>query len=268
MVVVAGEMIHVQTTSQQYCDPAPHPSPTVFPSASSRPFPTSNFLVASSRGLRTVFQAAMAAPQSPSKRTAELKVPLTPPPQIHARDNQRPITPNNFANHNGWISPAQTPQGSPSKKQLPPGAYDLPNVFTNALKLNPTSGNGFRSPDAHSPTRGRAPLSEEKSDFRQSVIQQDKRPATGSPTRNKENTPPVASRFGFDAASQKQSSAATSRQDLYRNKDSHHDAVARSFPRLPVDQLEKLQKPAVKRLANVTQLCECLSRTMYGRNQC
>jgi cell cycle protein kinase DBF2 len=39
-----------------------------------------------------------------------------------------------------FTSPQQTPQGSPSKHQAPPGAYDLPNVFENAMKLQPTFG--------------------------------------------------------------------------------------------------------------------------------
>lgn len=82
--------------------------------------------------------------------------------------------------------------------------------------------------------------------------------STGSPTRksNKENTP-----SGIRPTAQKESSylthAAQSRQEPYRPRDV--EGSQRYYPapqRLSAEELEKARKPAVKRLANVTQLCK------------
>ncbi|KAK3079862.1 hypothetical protein LTS18_003722, partial [Coniosporium uncinatum] len=52
---------------------------------------------------------------------------ITMPPPLHTRNTnemyERPSTPT----QGQLVSPQQTPQGSPSKHQQPPGAYDLPN---------------------------------------------------------------------------------------------------------------------------------------------
>ncbi|KAK3062706.1 hypothetical protein LTS18_003528, partial [Coniosporium uncinatum] len=52
---------------------------------------------------------------------------ITMPPLLHTRNTnemyERPSTPK----QGQLVSPQQTPQGSPSKHQQPPGAYDLPN---------------------------------------------------------------------------------------------------------------------------------------------
>ena len=175
-----------------------------------------------------------------------------PPPPLHTRSSyDTPRTPNG---NNAFISPVQTPQGSPSKQQLPPGAHDLPNVFDNAMRLMPTAGNANRSAkDAGSPTRaGREPLTEERgNDFRSSVVMDKAIPTPGSP--NKENAPPA---HRTDKGLQHTSSAAASRRQPY-NQRSQETSPARNAARgLSAHDLEKLQKPAVKRLANVTQLCK------------
>lgn len=188
----------------------------------------------------------MATSASPSK--GDFKLPM-PPPLVHTRiaHDERPSTPQQM----GFVSPTHTPAGSPSKKKAPPGAHDLPDAFENAMRLAPTGGNPSRSTlqnfkDAPgSPTKERLPLTSDVSnDFRASVIQ-DKRFAPGSPTKvGKENTPPV-SQANYN-------SAAASRSEIYKKEQGSAKAVPRG---LTPDVLEKLQKPSVKRLANVTQLC-------------
>lgn len=196
----------------------------------------------------------MASIQQTSPNKQDFKLPLPPrmPPPLHTRNSHdTPHTPNGNA---GFISPTQTPQGSPSKQQLPPGAHDLPNVFDNAMKLLPTAGNPSWTPkDAGSPTRaGRTPLAEDKTnDFRNSVIIDKPVHLPGSP--NKENAPPSPNRFEKNL--QHTSSAAASRREPYGQRGSEH-SPSRAVPRgLSADALEKLQKPSVRRLANVTQLC-------------
>src|SRR4051812_13198004 len=58
---------------------------------------------------------------------------------------QRPVTPTG----NNFTTPSSTPQGSPSKKTVPPGAHDLPVAFDN-LKLNST--NPFDAPVKFDPS--------------------------------------------------------------------------------------------------------------------
>lgn len=171
---------------------------------------------------------------SPDK-TLHLNMPQMPPP-MHSRAGsdlgERPLTPTSPRHQHAqpFISPAQTPQGSPSKNRMPPGAFDLPDVFSNAMKLLPTLGSPNKTPrnQDHSPTR----------------------------KGNKENTPPTR------AGAQQQehvSQAAASRQNQYRSQDEQTLSRQRSVISggLTQEELEKLQKPTVKRLANVTQLCKC-----------
>jgi hypothetical protein len=82
----------------------------------------------------------------------------------------------------------------------------------------------------------------------------------GSPTRksNKENTPP-----GFKVGkefSHQQNQAAASRQELYQPREQLTAAGGKKSYEtqrgLTAEELEKLSKPNVKRLANVTQLCQ------------
>jgi cell cycle protein kinase DBF2 len=188
------------------------------------------------------------SPRSQAAQNMPMPMPM-PPPLLHTRSGNehydRPQTPIG----NGFTSPVQTPQGSPSKKQLPPGANDLPNVFDNALKLapnSPTKQQGF-SPGkqglsaAVGNTNG-DPFADQNSHYFG---------RSESPTRqaNKENTPAGDGRFGKD---QSHSHAALSRRDQYQPTESRRNVQTRG---LTAEELQKLQNPRVKRLANVTQLC-------------
>lgn len=164
-----------------------------------------------------------------------------PPPLLHTRSGneiyERPSTPT--SNH--VVSPLQTPQGSPSKNHFPPGANDLPNVFDNALKLQPLS-----------PTKSQ-PKSPSKGEISQDPFTE-KLTRPDSPTRqsNKENAPGSPTRFGYT-----QNSAALARDAPYqRPETTRRGPQARA---LTAEELEKLQQPKVKRLANVTQLCKNFS---------
>lgn len=193
----------------------------------------------------------------------DFKLPMPPPP-LHTRSANDCYDAPSTPSHIPFISPQQTPQGSPSKNQLPPGAYDLPNVFENAMKLVPTGQNsptkiGRQQLTPNSPNKSGIPIAEDReNDF--PSYQNAGALMPGSPTRksNKENTPP-----GYRSQLHKESSfvnpAAASRQEPYRQRE-----VAEPVSRpqytvqrgLSAEDLEKLQKPSVKRLANVTQLCK------------
>lgn len=71
-----------------------------------------------------------------------------------------------------------------------------------------------------------------------------------SPTRqsNKENAPAAGLRYGKDV---QQNQAALSRQEPYQSTESKK-TITRG---LTTEEMQKLQLPKVKRLANVTQLC-------------
>ncbi|KZF20853.1 serine/threonine-protein kinase DBF20 [Xylona heveae TC161] len=182
----------------------------------------------------------------------------TPPPLLHTRSgNQlydRPHTPTH-----GFTSPTQTPQGSPSKSTLPPGAHDLPHVFDSALKLMPSAPS--------SPTKLVRPGSPGKSAIpvpqngygagENSILQRDYQLAPNSPTRksNKENAPQTA-RSGKDN-NYAMSQAAATRQELYHPREQSDPSIRKGFGTqrgISMEDLEKLNKPSVKRLANVAQL--------------
>lgn len=192
-----------------------------------------------------------------------------PPPPLHTRSSQnegfseRPNTPG----RNSFITPVSTPQGSPSKNRNPPGANDLPFAFENAMKIGPNST--FGSPTKLGRSQAGTPLSPGKSNAMaidesyfgnasgnvdDSIIQKSA-VAPGSPLRKqgKENTPPT-SRQGLDSA---QNQAAVSRHELYQPRDQPQTTKKFNTQRgLTVEELEILNKPNVKRLANVTQLCK------------
>lgn len=178
-----------------------------------------------------------------------------PPPPLHTRssDMDCPGTPSQEA----FISPQQTPQGSPSKNQHPPGAFDLPHVFENAMRLLPTLGSPSRSKPG-------TPTSPNKANLQTADDVDYSGPdvttlGPGSPTRksNKENTPP-GSRPGLQKESSYITHAAQSRQEPYRTREAEQSSRYYHGPqRLSAEELEKARKPSVKRLANVTQLCEC-----------
>jgi len=170
-----------------------------------------------------------------------------PPPPLHTRssDMDRPATPS----QERFISPQQTPQGSPSKHHQPPGAFDLPHVFENAMKLLPTVG---------SPSRSKPQTPLHPADEVDYSTQDLTTLGPGSPTRksNKENTPPSA-RPGLQKEASYVTHAAQSRQDPYRTREADQSTRYYHGPqRLSAEELEKARKPSAKRLANVTQLCK------------
>jgi cell cycle protein kinase DBF2 len=189
----------------------------------------------------------------------EFKLPI-PPPALHMRPGNeyynQPTTPSQY----GFTSPPQTPQGSPSKHQMPPGAHDLPNVFDNAMRLipptaGPTSNIGRSQPN--SPTKSGIPIAEDHYVVDFPDYSAAGATAPGSPTRksNKENTPP-----GIRPSPKKEPSyinqAAQSRQEAYKTRE---EVPKQTIQRgLSQEDIDKLQKPSIKRLANVTQLCEFL----------
>ncbi|KAF2737608.1 kinase-like protein [Polyplosphaeria fusca] len=176
-----------------------------------------------------------------------------PPPPLHTRssDMDQPLTPSREA----FISPQQTPQGSPSKHQQPPGAFDLPHVFENAMKLLPTMG----SPTKSKPQTPTSPnkLNLQPGDDVDYSSQDITTLGPGSPSRkaNKENTPPGVTRPALQKESSYITHAAQSRQEPYRTREADQSSrYAQGPQRLSAEELEKARKPQVKRLANVTQL--------------
>lgn len=190
----------------------------------------------------------------------EFSLPM-PPPLLHTRsnhglyENERPQTPTSA----GFTSPFATPQGSPSKKQLPPGANDLPNVFENAMRLVPSSPTkaGRQQLSPHSPNKSTRQAADES--VTGNVL------SPGSPVRkaNKENTPPALRQTKEPAFNPNQ--AAISRQEHYQSRETSEQNTRGRFNQqrgLTAEELEKLQLPKVKRLVNVTQLCKINRRTL------
>ena len=182
-------------------------------------------------------------PLSPRSQAAQNMTMPMPPPLLHTRSGNehydRPQTPTG----NGFTTPVHTPTGSPSKKLLPPGANELPNVFDNALKLAPTSPTkqqGFSPGKQGDSNANGDPFADQNSQYFG---------LSESPTRqsNKENAPAGEARFGKE-----QSHAALSRREQYQTNDTKKNIPTRG---LTTEELQKLQNPRIKRLANVTQLC-------------
>ncbi|RMD42907.1 hypothetical protein DV735_g2225, partial [Chaetothyriales sp. CBS 134920] len=182
-------------------------------------------------------------PLSPRSLQAQNMAMPMPPPLLHTRSGnelyERPQTPN----ANAFTSPQQTPQGSPSKKQLPPGATDLSDVLDTAMKLGPPSPT---KPTASSPTRPTVNPGVE-STFVEGSSHYLTRPVSPTRQSNKENTP-VA--YGKEPSAT--SHAALSRREQYKTADTKRTMV--STRGLTTEELQKVQLPRVKRLANVTQL--------------
>lgn len=179
-----------------------------------------------------------------------------PPPLLHTRSSNNdggdyPGTPTH--DNDAFISPVQTPQGSPSKNKMPPGAFDLPNVFSNAMKLMPTQGQPNHGA-LQAKQQGTA--SPGKHDFDPFAMQDTKAGAPGSPTRKngKENTPPTH-RPQLQQTQSFITQAAASRQEPYRPREDRSPTRQKiQSEALTAEEIEKLQKQNVKRLANVTQL--------------
>lgn len=179
---------------------------------------------------------------------------------------QRPCTPN--PNRNSFVNPSTTPQGSPSKKTVPPGAHDLPVAFDN-LKL---TNSPLEAPVKFDPSALSTHLTPGKINNNainifedspaivadESIIQ--KPAATASPRKHgQENTPPVSSRPPIVDSPSYISHAAVARQGLFQQPGRERPASpAKKFNTsrgLTAEERELLQKPSVKRLVNVTQLC-------------
>ncbi|KAI9737906.1 MAG: hypothetical protein M1834_009276 [Cirrosporium novae-zelandiae] len=207
---------------------------------------------------------ALNNPLSPNGRL-DLKLPM-PPPLLHTRPGNdqfdRPHTPTSTI---GFTSPVATPQGSPSKNKHPPGANDLPNAFDHAMRLYPNSPH-LEQPPPGSPTRGRhsptrsgiAIAEDEFGTFDENGPRMDHNASPGSPTRkgNKENTPPT---FGLSKDFGSPNTSILSRHDQHNLKNHGMSAGRKTYSSqqnsgLTPEELEKLQLPRVKRLANVTQI--------------
>ena len=181
-----------------------------------------------------------------------------PPPLLHTRSShdiyENPQTPPAIA----FTSPPQTPVGSPSKKQQPPGANFLSNVFDSALQLDPMSQ---KSQGLFSSKQGLSIADDNvhRDPFADTTQQ---RPRGESPTRqsNKENALGSPAKLARDAGVQ-QNHAALSRQEQYQGAEARRPAASRG---LSTEDLQKLQLPKIKRLANVTQLCKGLVTFVTG----
>ena len=192
----------------------------------------------------------------------------------------RPTTPKK---QNSFVEPATTPQGSPSKKTIPPGAHDLPSTLDNVPNLNASA---FEPPvklrpqsvittaRPLSPGRSKVqPLDESNLNVDESVVH--KGPSSGIPLKKhgQENTPPVFRSGGTDASIQ-HNHAALTRQQLYEPRE-RPSTPAKKFNTargLTQEEREILQKPSVRRLVNVTQLCGCplsaINGAYFPTNKC
>lgn len=205
----------------------------------------------------------------------------------------RPVTPGspNKDTHN-FITPISTPQGSPSKKTVPPGANELSEYFDN-FKLSSGAGN---SHPLDAPVKLTPPTKDPRfspgkinnhSNIRifedspagsndQSIIQKPAPAAAPRQQHTQENTPPASRRppiVGQDSAvsvlqPSQPSHAASARQEFYhlRERDSRPATPIKKFNTnrgLTAEERELLAKPNVKRMVNVTQLC-MLARSPGG----
>lgn len=177
----------------------------------------------------------------------------------------RPGTPT--SNMNNFITPVATPQGSPSKKTLPPGANELPVAFDSAMKLN-TNTNILDTPLKLRPQTGASPLSPVRSNLQPTT---DDVFGTSSPNvdesiihksnpkkQGQENTPPSRIPVPGSDSPYMHNQAAVSRQDLYQLRETRPlTPTTKKFNTqrgLTPEELEVLKKPNVRRMVNVTQL--------------
>jgi cell cycle protein kinase DBF2 len=206
------------------------------------------------------------------------------PPQ--AQQYQRPATPP-AVHYADFVNPQHTPQGSPSKSHAPPGAcYDLPTAFDASLRLGPAPTPLLPPPSFPLSSSTAAPATAVT--MAQAQAQAAPTAAAIAPAMasgishatagadRKENTPPSVATGnvspGRGAALQPSSpkkdafmtQAAASRAEPYRAPPVAPPASGALTGGRPAyvqrgmsqDDVEKLQKPAVRRLANVTQLCK------------
>jgi len=177
--------------------------------------------------------------------------------------SSRPATPSTKSDN--FLNPVSTPQGSPSKKTNPPGAHDLPSAFDSALNLNtPTIEPPLRlgrpqsvvTPLSPGKTKTQ-PLDESSANVDESVVHKT-RPGSPNKKQGQENTPPPSRLANVDSPHQ-HSHAAVTRQQLYEQRDRPTTPATKRFNThrgLTAEEREILQKPNVKRLVNVTQLCK------------
>jgi cell cycle protein kinase DBF2 len=183
--------------------------------------------------------------------------------KVPGDESSRPQTPTKKGN-NSFINPMSTPQGSPSKKTNPPGAFDLPSVFDNAMSLNST---GIEAPvklarpqsviTPLSPGKSNVqPLDEASPNVDDSVIH--KGLSSGGPGKRQgqENTPPSGKLAGTDSPIQHNHAAVTRQQHYERERPLTPAKKFNTSRGLTAEEREILQKPNVRRLVNVTQLCK------------
>lgn len=164
---------------------------------------------------------------------------------------------------NTFIEPADTPAGSPSKRSFPPGAHELTHAQESHQKLN---ANVFDTPiRLGRPQSVIRPLSpgklsnvhnadDEPGLVDDSVLQKGS-PSTPLKHRGLENTPPTAQKMGVPS-----SHAALTRQENYQSPRAAPPAKKFDTSRGLTDvEREILQKPNVRRMVNVTQLCKIRS---------
>lgn len=178
----------------------------------------------------------------------------------------RPSTPV----RNSFVEPARTPTGSPSKRSNPPGALELPQALESSLKL---SANVFDTPiKLGRPQSVIRPLSPGKgnpyttdvdmtnADIPEESILQRGGPSTPLKHQGQENTPPTTTSKHAPTQSVQHNHAALSRQDVYQSPRTVAHAKKFDTSRgLTAEEKEILQKPNVRRLVNVTQLCKPLA---------
>ncbi|KAK0749514.1 serine/threonine-protein kinase sid2 [Schizothecium vesticola] len=184
------------------------------------------------------------------------------------KPDERPTTPIKGTVPNNFTTPISTPQGSPSKKTVPPGANELPvsidnmklsatSIFDSPVKLNRPQG-GSSNPLSTGRTNLQN-IDEGSPSIENSIIHKGTS-AAGSPPKghSKENTPPVITRTAptEPAPTYQPSHAALTRQDGYHLRERPAATVKRFNTQrgLTAEELEILQKPNIKRLVNVTQL--------------
>jgi hypothetical protein len=234
--------------------------------------PQSQQLIALLDLISSFVQSAMPAHQPPlvlPRDPHEITLPIPHPPLLTRNSNMSyengPSTPTANRSYNDFVTPQQTPQGSPSKHQAPPGAFDLPTTFDSSLRLYPTTGGAsIAHQQPTSPTKQLPPtrlpqLSPTKAGYSAPTASADAHAPPGSPTRNKENTPPALPRSPKKEQTSFMTQAAQSRAEPYRTRDAAELAPPRPAyvqRGLNAEDLEILAKPSVKRLANVTQLCK------------
>ncbi|KAK6839753.1 serine/threonine protein kinase- AGC family [Apiospora arundinis] len=172
--------------------------------------------------------------------------------------SDRPGTP---TQSNSFITPVSTPQGSPSKKTVPPGANDLPSTFDNAMKLG--ANNGLDSPLKLRPQIGPSPLSPVRSNLLPTddsyfsngsvvddsiVHKQNSSPGSPLKKQEQENTPPSRIPRASTATAE---STDLEKADLTLPTTNKKFNTSRG---LTPEELEILKKPNVRRMVNVTQL--------------